>query len=60
MEIIYAVLVYFGMMQFTETPLTPPQYEHLIRTNQPTIYYYTNNPRELQAIRSGAIDRLED
>jgi hypothetical protein len=58
METILAILVYFGLMTFSESNLTPPVLQYQIQNNQPLIQYYDSNMNELQAIRA-QIDRQE-
>lgn len=59
METIIAILVYFGLMSFGETTITPPVYQYQIQNNQELIRYYQNEMDELKVIRA-QIDRLED
>lgn len=58
METILAILVYFGLMTFGESNLTPPVYQYQIQNNQQLIHYFNNELDELRAIRA-QIDRQE-
>lgn len=58
METIIAILVYFGLMSFGETTLTPPVYQYQIQNNQQLIKYYQTEMDELRAVRA-LIDRQE-
>jgi len=61
MELIYAILIFFGFATPTQCNLSDAQYINLVTMNQPVIQFYHQNPNELQLIKNTVtIDRLED
>ncbi|MCX6140053.1 MAG: hypothetical protein NTX15_04365 [Candidatus Kapabacteria bacterium] len=63
MEILIAVMCYFGLMTPQSAGITPMQMNQLIMNNQPTVQYYIENPDAYNALvaqRAHQIDRTED
>jgi len=50
MELLIAILVFFGAITPNESGLTPDQFCQMINDNQPLVQYYTENPDQLLAI----------
>lgn len=61
MDLLAAILVFFGVITPNQSGLQTDQVFELINANQSVVEYYTQNPDQLQAINpSLIIDRLED
>ncbi|MDZ4744762.1 MAG: hypothetical protein SGJ05_02030 [bacterium] len=70
MELIYAILIFFGAMlpnEYNQTAsaqangsFNPQVFQSTIQSNQPMIDFIIQNPEELERIRTLDIDRTED
>ncbi|MCX6140055.1 MAG: hypothetical protein NTX15_04375 [Candidatus Kapabacteria bacterium] len=63
MEILIAVMCYFGLMSPQQAGITPMQMNQMIMNNQATVQYYIDSPDAYSALvaeRAHQIDRTED
>ncbi len=61
MELLIAILCYFGLMSYDSAGITPAQSMELLQANQSTVQYYYYNQDQLQLDASRVqIDRAED
>lgn len=62
MEILIAVMCYFGLMTPQSAGITPEEMNQLIMNNQSTVQYYIENPDAYSALTAErwVIDRTED
>mgnify|MGYP001438274854 CR=1 FL=1 len=61
MELLIAILCYFGLMSYDNAGMTPAQSMQLVQSNQSTVQYYYYNQDQLQLDASRVqIDRAED
>ena len=62
MDILIAIMVYFGLLTPQTGGLTQMQVDQLLLNNQPTVQYYIDSPEAYTALvaQRAQIDRLED
>ncbi len=61
MELIYALLIFFGAMTPAEyTNFDADLYQHTLNSNEAVVTQILNDPAEMERIRTMDIDRLED
>lgn len=59
MDVLVAILIYFGFMTPQQAGVTPMQVNQILQANQPTLQFYIDigNPEEVRRIIT--IDRAE-
>ena len=62
MDILIAIMCYFGLLTPQTGGLTPAQVDQLLQNNQTTVQYYVNSPEAYEALvaQRAQIDRAED
>ena len=62
MDVLIAIMCYFGLLTPQTGGLTPMQVDQLLYNNQPTVQYYVNSPEAYEALvaQRAQIDRAED
>ena len=62
MDVLIAIMCYFGLMTPQTSGLEPMQIDQLLQNNQPTVQYYIDSPEAYEALvaQRAQIDRAED